>query len=426
MSRLFDDFARLDEKRHSAIEGTGLGLPIVRSLCRAMGGDISVMSEYGHGSVFTAVLIQSVVDWQPMGDLAAASATRVETQRVAFTAPEADLLLVDDFPSNLVVAEGLLAPYEMRVFTCLNGREAVELVQARSFDLVLMDHMMPEMDGMEATAAIRALGGRFAGLPIVALTANVIAGMKEKFLENGFDDFLAKPIETPMLHAVLARWIPPEKQRKATEDEGKGAAPAEGALPEIPGVDFAAGMARVDGSPGRYRELLQVFRLDVQARFALLEASPDMGGLQAFTTLVHALKSGLANIGANALSRSAAVLEQAGRDGDVDVIRDRLAPFREELAALMARLDTATAATQAAADGPDREGDPAAQSAALAGLLAALSARDTDGADAALAQLQSLALTHETRAAVAGVAQHVLFGDFKKAIEAANALRDPE
>jgi CheY-like chemotaxis protein/HPt (histidine-containing phosphotransfer) domain-containing protein len=384
-----------------------------------MGGDISVMSEYGRGSGFTAVLVQSVVDWQPMGDLAAASAARVETQRVAFTAPEAEVLVVDDFPSNLLVAEGLLAPYKIRVFTSLNGRDAVAMVQARSFDLVLMDHMMPEMDGMEATAAIRALGGRFTALPIVALTANVVAGMKEVFLENGFDDFLAKPIETPMLHAVLAQWIPPEKQRKAPEDIG-GGAPEEGALPEIPGVDLAAGMARIGGSPGRYRELLQVFRLEAQARFALLEASPDKEDLRAFTTFVHALKSGLANIGANALSGSAAALEQAGRAGDMDVIRDTLAPFREELAALIARLGAATAAARPGATG--EENVQAGLPAVLADLRAALSARDADGADTALAKLQSFPLTLATRAAVVGIAQHVLFGDFKKAMEAVDAV----
>jgi signal transduction histidine kinase/CheY-like chemotaxis protein len=288
MPQLFNDFTRLDEKRHSAIEGTGLGLPIVRSLCQAMDGDIAVMSEYGHGSVFSAVLVQGVVDWKPMGDLGAASAARVETQRVAFTAPEAEVLVVDDFPSNLMVAEGLLAPYTMRVFTGLNGREAVELVKARSFDLVLMDHMMPEMDGMEATAAIRALGGPCAALPIVALTANVVAGMREIFLQNGFDDFLAKPIETLALDAVLQRWIPQAKQRKAQEDEGGGAALDEGVLPEISGVDVAAGLARVGGSRGRYRELLQAFRLDAAARFPLLEASPGKAGLPAFTTFVHA------------------------------------------------------------------------------------------------------------------------------------------
>jgi CheY-like chemotaxis protein len=106
----------------------------------------------------------------------------------------------------------------MRVFTCLNGREAIELVQSRSFDLVLMDHMMPEMDGIEAVSAIRAMGEGFAELPVVVLTAHAVSGMKEMFLSNGFDDFLSKPIETDKLDAILKKWIGAGKQQSVPED----------------------------------------------------------------------------------------------------------------------------------------------------------------------------------------------------------------
>ncbi|MCL2075899.1 MAG: ATP-binding protein [Betaproteobacteria bacterium] len=231
MPKLFDEFKRIDEKRNSAIEGTGLGLSIARNLCRAMGGDLAAASEYGKGSVFTAGIMQMVENWEPMPDITATLKAKEQLSydlsgnmrmpegqfhdtriNVRFTVPEACVLIVDDFESNLLVAAGLIRPYQARVTTCVNGREAVELVQKHDFDLVLMDHMMPEMDGMEATAAIRALGGRFTKLPIVALTANVVSGMKEMFLENGFDDFLGKPLEVPLLDAALKKWIPGEKQ----------------------------------------------------------------------------------------------------------------------------------------------------------------------------------------------------------------------
>jgi signal transduction histidine kinase/CheY-like chemotaxis protein len=422
LPKLFSDFTRIDEKRHSAIEGTGLGLSIVRSLCRAMGGDITAASEFGRGSAFTVTLIQAVDDWQPISAMPVA-AKRADAYKVAFIAPEAEVLLVDDFAINLMVAEGLLAPYKMSIFTCLNGREAIELVQARSFDLVFMDHMMPEMDGMEAVAIIRSLGGQFTELPIVALTANVVSGMRETFLENGFSDFLAKPMDTDKLGIVLEKWIPAAKQQRVTE--AGEAAPWDGAfpapaLPDIAGVDFAIGMAGAGGSPVRYRALLQTFLQDAEARFALLEAIPDRTGLRAFTTFVHALKSGLATIGAYALAESAAVLEHAGRSGDMAVIRKKLAAFREELAALMARISEITADVRPG--DADREADPQAQAEALAGLQAALQARDADGADRHLAALQGLPLTRTMHAAVADIAQHVLFGDFKKAAEAAGAL----
>jgi CheY-like chemotaxis protein/HPt (histidine-containing phosphotransfer) domain-containing protein len=391
-----------------------------------MGGDITAASVYGQGSIFTATLNQAVEDWTPMGDLSAASATRIEAQRISFIAPEAEVLVADDLSSNLLVAEGLLAPYKVRVFTCLNGREAMALVQARYFDLVLMDHMMPEMDGLEAARAIRALGGRFAELPIAALTANAVSGMNENFLAGGFNDFLSKPIETDDLDALLQRWIPAAKQQTVSAD-GKtipeDALSPETPWPRIEGLDTAAGMARVGGSPDRYRELLQIFLRDAQARLTWLEAIPDQASLQPFTTCVHALKSGLANIGADALSGRAARLEQAGRNGDMAVIRDHLASFRDNLAALTARIGEATAEAQPGVPEAGRENESAAlPREALAELKAALEARDTDGMDAILAKLQNLPLGPETRAAVTGLAQHILFGDFKKTAEAVNSL----
>ncbi|MDR1686894.1 MAG: response regulator [Desulfovibrio sp.] len=219
LPKLFREFVRIGEKRRGGTEGTGLGLSIARSLCRAMDGDIAVRSEYGRGSVFTAELKQTVHDRRPMGAVTRAAEKRAERQRAGFIAPEAELLIVDDLPANLLVAEGLLAPYRVRVTTCANGREAVDLVRERPFDLVLMDHMMPVMDGVEAARAVRAQGGERRTVPIVALTANAVSGMREMFLANGFNDFLSKPIDVLELDAVLARWIPAGKRRAAVPEQ---------------------------------------------------------------------------------------------------------------------------------------------------------------------------------------------------------------
>jgi signal transduction histidine kinase/CheY-like chemotaxis protein len=225
LPKLFEEFSRIDEKRHITIEGTGLGLVISRTLCRAMGGDITVRSEYGKGSVFVADVMQTVDDPKPMGDIARRATVGAEEQKITFTAPEAEVLVVDDSRSNLLVAEGLLAPYKMRVTTCPNGREAVELVRKRPFDLILMDHMMPEMDGIEATRAVRAMSVPYCRMmPIVALTANAVTGMRELFLQNGFNDFLAKPIDVDDLNAVLKKWIPAEKHRNIVEEDEKNTA----------------------------------------------------------------------------------------------------------------------------------------------------------------------------------------------------------
>jgi signal transduction histidine kinase/CheY-like chemotaxis protein len=422
LPKLFGEFTRIDEKRNSGIEGTGLGLAIARSLCRAMGGDITAQSEYSKGSVFIATLVQTVAEWKPMGNIADIATPRARTQHVTFTAPEAEVLVVDDFSSNILVAEGLLVPYRMRVFTCLNGREAVELVRARTFDLVLMDHMMPEMDGVEATHAIRAMNEeRCRTMPVIALTANAVSGMREMFLENGFNDFLSKPIETEKLDAVLKKWIPEGKRRNAPEDGEVSTfvEPPRMALPEIAGVNVAAGLARIGGSKKRYLELLETFCRDAAAGFSLLEKEPDAASLRSFTTLVHALKSALANIGANGLSQTAALLEKAGRESDMPVIRDNLPPFREELAVLTERIGGITAAAPAG-DGETRVEPDMGE--ALARLREALEAKDVDATDDALARLQALPLAGETREAVSATADFILTADLQKALEAVISL----
>jgi PAS domain S-box-containing protein len=423
LPKLFEAFQRFDEKRNIGIEGTGLGLAIARSLCGAMGGEITVLSEYGKGSVFTAVLKQTVADRTPVGDITDATAARSEMQRITFTAPEAEVLVVDDFPSNLMVAEGLLMPYRVRVFTCLNGREAAALARERPFDLVLMDHMMPEMDGVEATHAIRAMDPEYCRtMPIVALTANAVSGMSEMFLANGFNDFLSKPIEMSKLDAVLKKWIPADKQRGVPEAEARGSdvVPApEAAPPDIAGLDVAAGIARMGGSSGRYLDLLETFRRDARAAFVLLETTPEAPSLRSFTTLVHALNSALANIGADGLSQAAALLEKAGREADLPALRDALPVFREELSALTARIGEFTASARSA--GGEGRSTPEMRQA-LTQLRDALEARDVDAINAAPALLHALSVPGKYGGVVSEIADYILTADFHNALDAVIAL----
>jgi CheY-like chemotaxis protein len=141
---------------------------------------------------------------------------------VGFTAPDAVILVVDDIITNLKVAKGLLTPYNMRVDLCKSGMSAIEAMKANNYDLVFMDHRMPEMDGIEATQLIREMAdedGYFGNVPIIALTANAVTGTKEMFLGNGFDDFLSKPIDTIKLNTVLEKWIPKEKQKSFSTEK---------------------------------------------------------------------------------------------------------------------------------------------------------------------------------------------------------------
>ncbi|MDR3155270.1 MAG: response regulator [Deltaproteobacteria bacterium] len=225
LKRIFREYSRVDHDSNSGVEGTGLGLSIARNLARAMGGDIHAESVYGQGSVFTAEMLQRVADLSPMGELGSAPAAARETARVSFTAPEASILVVDDLPSNLIVAEGLIAPYQARVSTASSGREAVLALEKRNYDLVLLDHMMPGMDGIETAQAIRAADeGRYSSLPVIAFTANALVGMREYFLENGFDDFMAKPMDVEELDRILSRWIPDSKKKPMPPREKNGVA----------------------------------------------------------------------------------------------------------------------------------------------------------------------------------------------------------
>ncbi|MCL2200200.1 MAG: response regulator [Defluviitaleaceae bacterium] len=204
LEHLFEGFFTVNAGRHRDVEGTGLGLTITKNLLELMDGSIEVASEFGKGSEFMIRLPQKLYQ---------GTDEDCDQPILLFTAPMANILIVDDIEINLMVCEELLKQYKVKVHTCPSGEDAVEAVKNHDYDLVLMDYMMPKMDGIEATKIIRSLENR-TSLPIIALTANAIVGSKEMFLENGFNDFLTKPIEVPGLHNILKKWIPEDKQHK--------------------------------------------------------------------------------------------------------------------------------------------------------------------------------------------------------------------
>ncbi|MDR1395833.1 MAG: response regulator [Deltaproteobacteria bacterium] len=196
---LFEPFRQLDTAKNRHIKGTGLGLSISRHLLNLMGGTISAESEYGRGTTFR-IAIPRIEGQKP-------ASLESQSGRLEF-GPEVKVLVVDDNDMNLLVASGLLRIFKIKSDTASSGREALEKVAQNSYHLVFMDQMMPEMDGVETTANIRAMGEKYQELPIIALTANAMSGARESLMEAGMNDFLSKPIQRQELAAILSRWVP--------------------------------------------------------------------------------------------------------------------------------------------------------------------------------------------------------------------------
>ena len=212
MGKLFESFQRIEEEKNRNIEGTGLGMNIVMSLLRLMGGDIKVDSEYQKGSTFTVTIPQKIISDEATGDFVSIlSKQRHEAarKRESFVAPEASVLVVDDNGMNLDVFKALLKRTKINIVTADSGRKSLELVKEQFFDIIFMDHMMPGMDGIETLHEIQKLES-FPNekTPIIALTANALSGARELYLKEGFTDFLTKPIDAELLEQMILRYLP--------------------------------------------------------------------------------------------------------------------------------------------------------------------------------------------------------------------------
>jgi signal transduction histidine kinase/ActR/RegA family two-component response regulator len=203
LSKLFTAFERLDLVRNKGVVGTGLGLAITKRLCDLMHGEINVQSVYGEGSCFTVLL--------PLQEGSEEDLPAEREKGISFKAPGAKALIVDDVEINLQVASFALGHYEIQSDLAQSGQQAIEMVLENKYDIIFMDHMMPEMDGIETTRRIRAFGGCVEHTPIVALTANAISSAVEQFYLSGFNDFLSKPMDPVALAGCLLRWLPAER-----------------------------------------------------------------------------------------------------------------------------------------------------------------------------------------------------------------------
>ncbi|GHV20157.1 hypothetical protein FACS189494_03350 [Spirochaetia bacterium] len=329
MGKLFGTFQRLNTNKNRRISGTGLGLAITKKLVEILGGSITVESEYKKGSTFTIYLPFVKGDPKKVKKDSFVKnfiITRKGTPLMA--------LVADDAPINLTVIKAHLALHNMEVETCENGSQAVEKVQSKKFDIVFMDQMMPEMDGIEACKKIRSLpdpDGYYKNLPIIALTANAVAGARELLLDSGMNDYISKPIDAAKLNSVLSNWLPHEKitstnevvysttNIRYNEHELKEEIWTDAErlifneLNAIPNMDAGEGIANTGGNFKEYLKLLLQFSNELDKKLAAMISYLQAGNWHDYAVSIHAYKGVLAIIGNSELSERALKLEMASK-----------------------------------------------------------------------------------------------------------------
>lgn len=338
LGKLFESFTRIEEKRNRNIEGTGLGLNLTKNLVNLMGGEVFAESTYGKGSCFTAKIPQKIADAKPMGDFGKRYQQYLSTSdddKLSFLAPDAKILVVDDVTMNLKVVEGLLKATKIQIDTAVSGSECLECVKTTPYQMIFLDHMMPEMDGLETLEHMKNLADNpNAQTPVIMLTANAIVGAKEEYIEAGFTDYLTKPIRETELLEMILKYLPEElvcenggqgieKSQDAQDMEqpeagGEGAEPLQ-RLEQLEGLDVKTGLIYCMNEEDFYIEMLQEFlQADKASQLKHFLAEEDWDN---YRTTVHALKSTSLTIGAAHLSGEAKALETAAKEGNMDYIR---------------------------------------------------------------------------------------------------------
>ena len=411
LDSLFTPFERIEENKNRNIEGTGLGMSIVKNLLDMMDSTLKVESVYGEGSTFSFSVRQEVISWEPMGDFAEMYERSIESAKEyqsEFQAPDAKLLIVDDTKMNLTVIRGLLEPTRVQIETAMSGREALELVKQKRYDLIFLDQRMPGMDGIETLAAMKGLPlPGIEGTPVVVLTANAISGARERFIKAGFNDYLTKPIDSVKLENTIAGLLPADKVRRPGEegyidseiggDDATGDSHGSGASGE-PENEMLKAFAAIDGIEYKtaianclkeeiLTEAIRDFTVASKTGPDEIETYFNQLDVKNYTVKVHALKSSARLIGAMQLSKDAAHLESCGDEENWEEIHEMTPGLLAEYRLLASKLQELL---EAGSEEDDRE-EIAADSLeeAYRGIREYVEAFDFDAADSILEMLEA-------------------------------------
>ncbi|MBE5915336.1 MAG: response regulator [Pseudobutyrivibrio ruminis] len=328
LKKLYSPFERIEEERNRSIEGTGLGMSIVKRLLTLMETQLQVESTYGKGSSFRFAVKQQVVSQEEIGDFKEKYKEFIRSKNKyhqRFEAPDARILVVDDTEMNLTVIKSLLKQTKIKVETAASGFETLDKIQEKKYDVILLDHRMPKMDGIETLERMKILDNNLnKEVPVIALTANAVSGAKAEYQAHGFTDYLAKPVDGALLEKMLEHYISPEKIVSVSvangDDDYKSdfseIIPEDSFLSKLEDIDLETAVKNC----GDYQVLENVikdFLVSIDTKADAIEKFLEEKDLRNYTVLVHALKSSARLIGAMDLSNKAALLEEKGNEGDL-------------------------------------------------------------------------------------------------------------
>ena len=426
IKRMFESFERLEVNRNRNIEGAGLGMTITQNLLKMMGSNLEVESTYGEGSTFYFTLTQEVVNDEPIGDFEQKlkQLTANYEYSTSFEAPNATFLIVDDNTMNRKVFVALLKDSKVKIKEAASGAECLQLIKQQHFDMIFLDHMMPGMDGVETFKAMATLeGNKCLGTPVIALTANAIAGAKDRYLTMGFHGFLSKPVVPAQLEKMIRDFLPPsllEYHEPDAKDEARKNRTKKIELPDIEGIDWDYALLHFPDSNMVYQSAIDFYDSIGFERDELLRYynNLDESILEDYRIKVHGIKSMSNTIGATSLGGVAKLLEYASRDGDIERVRIMTPILIEELDSMQSRLSVLTSDVAK----PQME-DMDDLFALLEMLKMSIMTNDSEAADNNMKQIMSYTYDEDIQTKLNHLNLHVMNLEIDEALEDIDKLQ---